>query len=227
MTERVLLSVEGEWNFVVDLVSRDTEALEANLVSQAVGPVVLHVGEDNSVMGSLGARDTGMYVAKLEFEDSTSEDWVLLRAIVNSEEALSSKVLLNGGELFLGSVGLSEVLNSLAISREETDSSTVFRSHVRDSSSVSNGEGSNTRSEEFNESADDTTLSEHLSDGEDEISSSGGLWELTSELESDNFGENHGDWLSEHDGFTFDTTDTPTDDTETIDHGGVRVSSDN
>jgi hypothetical protein len=43
---------------------------------------------------------------------------------------------------------------------------------------------------------------------------------------SDDFGKDHGDGLTKHDSFGFNTTNTPTGNTETVDHGSVRVSTD-
>lgn len=102
----------------------------------------------------------------------------------------------------------------------------VFWTHVGNGGSVSNGKSSGTRSEIFDEFTNNTTLSEHLSTSKDEISGSRGLWQFSGKLESDDFRKNHGNGFSEHDGLTFDTTDTPTNDTETVDHGSVGVSSD-
>ena len=50
---------------------------------------------------------------------------------------------------------------------------------------------------------------------------------LTSELEANDLGQNHGDLLTEHDRLSLDTADTPADNTKTIDHSSVRISSHN
>ena len=50
--------------------------------------------------------------------------------------------------------------------------------------------------------------------------------QVSSELEADNLGEHHRDLLTEHDRLSLNAADTPSDDTETIDHGRVRVSAD-
>lgn len=53
------------------------------------------------------------------------------------------------------------------------------------------------------------------------------LLELSSQLETDNLRKDHRDNFTEHDSLSFDTTDTPAGNTETVDHGSVRVSADN
>lgn len=57
--------------------------------------------------------------------------------------------------------------------------------------------------------------SESLGDSKHQIGSSGVSWELASEFVSDYFGQDHRDGLVEHDALSFNTTDTPTNHTET------------
>ena len=52
-------------------------------------------------------------------------------------------------------------------------------------------------------------------------------WQISHKFEADNLGEHHRDLLSEHDRLSLNASDTPTDDTKTIDHGRVRVSANN
>lgn len=222
----IFLIFVGESGFSIELVFRDTETLETNLVGEAGVPVLLHINKSDSIVRSLGARKTAVDGAEVEFQDFTAENGFRLRTVIKSEKVVGSEVSFNEGNLFRGSVGLLEVFDSLVISREVTHSGTVFGTHVGQSGSVSNAEGGSTGTKVFNEFTDDTSLSQHLSTSEDQISSSGGLGEFSSKLETDDFGKNHGDGLTEHDGFTFNTTDTPTNDTETVDHGSVRISTD-
>lgn len=46
------------------------------------------------------------------------------------------------------------------------------------------------------------------------------------QVETDDLRKHHGDGLSKHDSLSLNTTDTPTSDTKTVDHGCVRVSAD-
>lgn len=85
----------------------------------------------------------------------------------------------------------------------------------------------NTWSVEFDELADNTSLPEHLDAGQDEISGSSVLWKASSESEADNLWEDHGNGLTQHNGLGFNTADTPSNNTETIDHGGVRIGTNN
>ena len=44
------------------------------------------------------------------------------------------------------------------------------------------------------------------------------------QAETDHLGNQHGDGLAQHRGFRLDAADTPTEDADAVDHGGVRIS---
>jgi hypothetical protein len=52
-------------------------------------------------------------------------------------------------------------------------------------------------------------------------------WKISFKSETDNLWADHGDGLTEHNRFSFNTTNTPSGNTKTIDHGGVRVGTNN
>ncbi len=68
-------------------------------------------------------------------------------------------------------------------------------------------------------------LSKYFSAGENKIGSSGGFGKFTNHFETYDFGKYHANILSHHNGFSLDSSDTPTTNSQTIDHGGVRISS--
>ena len=68
--------------------------------------------------------------------------------------------------------------------------------------------------------------SEHFGDGEHEVGCGGSFGQFSGQLEPDDFGCEHVDGLSEHHGFGFDATDSPTDDSQPVDHRGVAVGPD-
>jgi hypothetical protein len=53
------------------------------------------------------------------------------------------------------------------------------------------------------------------------------LVELSGKSENNDLREDHRDDFTEHDSLSFDTTDTPAGNTETVDHSGVGVGTDN
>jgi len=145
---------------------------------------------------------------------------------VLNKHVLLSEILLNKLNVAFVTASESHSLDSLAIDGEVSHGGTVLGSHVSNGSTVSKGESLGGGSEELNEFTDNTTFAEHLYAGESQISSGSVLGEFTNESESDNLGKDHGDGLTEHDSLGFNTTDTPSGNSETINHSGVRVSSD-
>ncbi|CAB4707443.1 unannotated protein [freshwater metagenome] len=69
-------------------------------------------------------------------------------------------------------------------------------------------------------------LAHHLGDREDQVGRGGALGQVAAQLEADHARDQHGDRLAEHRGLGLDAADAPADDTDAVDHGGVRVGAD-
>mmetsp|Transcript_413 Transcript_413/g.467 ORF Transcript_413/g.467 Transcript_413/m.467 type:complete len:363 (-) Transcript_413:119-1207(-) len=177
-------------------------------------------------MGSLGSGKARLNFCQIQFHNITSEDGILLASIIGSEQSLITQVLLGIFHVFFRSTSLSQVVHTSGIDREESHGGSIFGGHVTDGGSVLERQLLDTGAEEFDELTNNTTLSEHLSAGQNQIGSSGSGRQLTSEIETNNLRQDHGDGLSEHDSFGFDTSNSPSGNTETVDHGGVTVSTD-
>jgi hypothetical protein len=79
---------------------------------------------------------------------------------------------------------------------------------------------------ELDELADDAVPPEHLGDPEHQVGGGGPFGQPPGELEPHHLGEQHVDRLAHHGRFRLDTADPPADDTEAVDHRGVRVGAD-
>src|SRR5690606_28666688 len=77
--------------------------------------------------------------------------------------------------------------------------------------------------EEFHELADDALLAEHFGDGEDQVGRRTSFTQTAGETEADDFGNEHGDWLSQHGRLSLDAADAPPEHTQAVDHRGVGV----
>ena len=62
-----------------------------------------------------------------------------------------------------------------------------------------------------------------LSYGQHQVGCRRALGQATTEAESDDRGQQHGDGLAEHDGFRFDSADPPTEHSDAVDHRCVAV----
>lgn len=226
MGEVVLFSFEFKLGGMVTVSFGNSESLEASGGCHAFVEVLLHVSKSDSIVRALGSGQARLNGGHIEFHNVGRVGRVDRVSVVLSEEALGTEVSLDHLNFLSRLADHGEVVEGLLISREETHSCSVFRRHVSDSSSVGETEVNTSRSEEFNELSDNTSLSEDVGNSEHEISSSGVLGEITSQFKSNDLGEDHRDLLAEHDGFSFDTANTPSYNTKSINHSGVRISSD-
>jgi len=222
----VVLTLEVDGDGLLDVFVLEAESLEADVVLHAVMEVLLHAGEGDSIVGSLGSGKAGDDGSKVELHDLSRVVGVSLRAVVLDEHILLSEVVLNLLDVAFIAASESHSSDGHIIDGEVSHGCSVLGGHVGDGGTVSEGELLDGISEELNELADDSTFTEHLDDSESQISSSGLLRKRSDQSESNDLGKHHGDGLSEHDSFGFDTTDTPSGNTESVNHGGVGVSSD-
>lgn len=178
-------------------------------------------------MRSLGSGERRLDGSEIKLHNFARVGWVGLRAIMLDEEILLTQVLFNELNVTFITASKAEIVHSVLVHWEVTHSSTVLRGHVSNSSSIGEGKRFYTRSEEFDELANNTALSEHLDASEDEICGSCMLGQFAVKVETNNLRKDHGNCLAKHDSFSLNSTNTPSGDTETIDHSGVRVSADN
>ena len=116
-----------------------------------------------------------------------------------------------------------EVLDGLLVHGAESHGGSVLGSHVGDGGPVREAQVLVSGSVELHELSDDTLLPEHVDDGEDQVGCGDTGAELAGEPESDDIGQLHVAGLSDHDGLGLDSTDSPSDDSESVDLGGVGV----
>ncbi len=139
-------------------------------------------------------------------------------------EPLFFGVLLHSIDTLRGSARKPKIVNRLRIYGEEPHGGSVLRGHVGDGGPVCQFQIAVARAAEFHELADDTLLPEHLHDSQNKIGGVHAGPEPAREPESYHFGNVDVTWLTDHDGFRFDTPHSPTDDTEAVYLRGVRVS---
>src|SRR5690606_26970695 len=98
-----------------------------------------------------------------------------------------------------------------------------FRCHVGDGGAVGQGQVGQAVTVELDEFAHHTLAAQHLSDGEHQVGGGYAFAESTVEAEADHFGNQHRYWLTEHGRFRLNAADAPAEHAEAVDHGGVRV----
>ncbi len=145
---------------------------------------------------------------------------------VDTPHSLSFGVRLDQRDLLLGPAGELEIAHGLLVDRENGAGRAELRRHVGDGGAVRERQALQAIAEELDELVDDAFLAQDLRDHEHEIGRGGTGGQSAGELEPDHLGNEHGHGLPEHRGLGLDAADTPAEDAETVDHGGVRISPD-
>ena len=149
----------------------------------------------------------------------------LARAVF-AEHALGAGVGFDERDLFGVAPGELQVAETLGVDREDAAGGAVLGRHVGDGGAVGERQVGEAIAEELDELADHAFPAQHLHDGQHEIGGGGALRQLPAQPETDHLRDEHGDRLAEHRRLGFDATDTPAEDAERVDHGGVRIRAD-
>ena len=127
---------------------------------------------------------------------------------------------------FILSSGQYEIIDGLGIDREESHGGSVFGAHIRYGGPVWQFQRSETRTKVFHECSDNPQFPQLLGEGEHQVRGGTHRIHRSGEADSDHPGDRHEIRLSEHYGFGFDASDTPTHDPKTVDHGRMAICSD-
>ena len=130
------------------------------------------------------------------------------------------------GNLCRVAAGERKIVAGFAVDREEAAGRAVFGRHVADGRTVGQRQRADTRAEEFDELADNAFGAQHLRDRQHQIGGGHTFFHLARQLHADDFGQQHRDRLAEHRGLGLDPADTPGQNGQAVDHGGVAVGAD-
>src|SRR6202012_2390647 len=108
---------------------------------------------------------------------------------------------------------------------EKTHGSAVLWRHVRDGCPVRERQRSSAFPVKFNKLPDYLSGPQHLRDSQSQVGRGDPFLQSSKQMDTDNFGRQEIDRLSEHTGFRLDAAHSPTHDPETVDHRGMRVRS--
>ncbi len=147
-----------------------------------------------------------------------------INSICCAEHVLCFIVCFYEFNLFVCTACTPEICERFSINREEADGSAVFWSHVCYGRTVSQTDIGQTRAIEFNELADNAFLAEHLSYGQGQVCRRSAFRQTAGQLEADNIRRYEIKRLSQHAGFRLNAADTPSHNTEAVDHRRMGVS---
>ena len=80
--------------------------------------------------------------------------------------------------------------------------------------------------EELDELANDPFLAKNLHDTQNHVGGGGTRWERSRQLKANDLWHQHVERLTQHVGFGFDPSDTPTEHAQAVDHGRMTVRAD-
>ena len=109
------------------------------------------------------------------------------------------------------------------VDREKAHRRAVLRGHVGNRSAVCKGHARDAVAEELDELVNDPLFAKDFGDTQHQIGSGRTRCQASCELHADDFGCQHVKGLPKHIGFGLDSSDAPTQNAQSIDHGGVRI----
>jgi hypothetical protein len=129
-------------------------------------------------------------------------------------------------DLLFAAAGEAEVAKGFCVDGEDAAGCTVLGGHVGDGGAVGERQFADACSVELDKLADDAEFAQHFCHGEDKVGRGRAFLEFARQLEANDLRDQHGYWLAEHGGFSFNAADAPAEDAEAVDHGGVGVGAD-
>ena len=123
-------------------------------------------------------------------------------------------------------VGQSEIMGDLFVHRHKSACGTVFWRHVGQGGPVRQGQVLDAGSEEFNEFFHYFLCPEPLGYRQHQVGCGNAFRHFAGQPNTHHLWNGHEIGLSHHDGLCFNAAHTPSQHTDSIDHGGVRIGTD-
>ena len=140
-------------------------------------------------------------------------------------QTLGFGIRLDQINLLCTAPGKTQVAQGHLINGEHGRSRAKLGAHVANGCPVGQWDTSYTGSIELHELAHHAVLTKHLGNGQHHVCCGNSSGDFPGELETDNAGNEHRHGLTQHGGFGFNTANSPAQNAQPIDHGGVGVSS--
>ena len=196
------------------------EAVFGHRLAEGIHEAGLEVLQLDAVLRALRAGHTGHHAGEVEFDHLRVFELTLLR---HAPQALSLVVVLVEGDVLLGAAGGAKVVRALLVDGEEAHGRPVFGGHVGDGGTVYQRERGGTRAEELHEFTDHLGLAEHLGDGQRHIGGGDALANGPGQVHTHDIRSEEIHGLTQHARLGLDAAHAPSDDAQTVDHGGVGI----
>ena len=180
------------------------------------------VSQWHMVLRPLGARDRGHNIAQIQMQGRGIDR----RIIRIPPEAVLTCIGLDQRDTVFVASCLAQIAQGFAVNREEATGRTVFGCHICDGRAIGERHVVQTFAIEFDEFANHAMGAQHLHALQHQIRGGNTFDHGASDLEADNFGDQHRHGLPQHRGLGLDPADAPAQHGQTVDHRGVAVSAD-
>ncbi len=177
----------------------------------------------HAVLRTLGTGERGLDAREIELHDVGVVGGL---CAVHPPHPLGFRIRFDQRNLLRGPARELEIADRFLIDRKDGAGRAEFRRHVGDGCAIGERQSLQAVAEELDEFIDDSFFAQYLGHGEHEVGGGRARRQAAGELEADHLGNEHGDRLAEHGGLGLDAADAPSEHAQTVDHGGMRVGSD-
>ena len=183
----------------------------------------LEIGEINPVLGTFRAGHAGLDGGEVEVDVHAIRDVAFAG---HPEQILCAEIILECPALSIRAARRREVVHRLGIDREKSHRRPVFGGHVGDCRAVGERETRRSFAVKFHKFSNDLCRAEKLGHMQGEIRRRHSLAKAVREMDADNFRCQKIHRLPEHARLGLNATDSPTDNSQPVDHRRVGIRAD-
>src|SRR5438270_7358429 len=178
------------------------------------------IAHSNTVLGTAWPGQAWLDSTQIKVEQVIK---LWLGHLVCTEKPLGLAVAFNQVHQPWGAPGFTQIVQRLVIDREECCRGTKFRGHIRNGGAVCQWQLAEAGTTKLNEFSNNATLTQHLCHCEDKVGGSCSTGERPREAHTNNFWSEQIKRLTQQDRLGLNTANPPTKDTKTVNHGSMRV----
>ena len=168
-------------------------------------------------------RTRGAGKGELNLRQVKLDDTGVARVLVPAEDALLLGVRLDEGNLALVTAGQTQVVEDVAVDREERRGSPVLRGHVGDAGALGHRERGDAGAVGLDKTAHDALGAQALGDGEGEVHRRHAVRKPAHKVQAHDLGHAQADRLPEGRRLGLDAADAPSEHPDAVGRGRVRV----
>src|SRR5450830_427141 len=199
------------------------ETVFAGWLGKQFGEVGLDVADFDTVLRAFRAGQRWSDRSQVQCHYAGVVDLASFR---HAEQVLRLEVAFECSDFSFAAAGALEVIDGRFVDWEEAHGCAVFRRHVGDGCAVGQGQRFRAFAEELDELADDFFLAQQFGDGQYQVGCGAAFAQRAGQVHADHVRRQEVDWLAQHAGFRLDAAHAPADYADAVDHGGVRVGTD-